>query len=316
MEVIHGLERFPAQRVPLILCLGMFDGVHRGHRALIDAALSHARALEGRCAAITFDPHPVRVISDPPGPVLLTTVPERLGLLAEDGADLAVVVRFDDTLRTSSPDEWIRVLVDATKMRAVFCGPNYSFGFQRRGNVDVLQRTGGRDGFEVHVVPAVTIDGTVVSSTAIRRFVRAGDMKAAARQLGRWYAVHGEVVRGDGRGVELGFPTANVMPPVDKVLPASGIYAAFVHTVDRAYGAATSVGTRPTFGGGELVIEAHLLDYEGTLYGETIGIHFVERLRDERAFTSVDALVAQMREDVAATRRILAGVGGHPFGES
>jgi riboflavin kinase/FMN adenylyltransferase len=141
-------------------------------------------------------------------------------------------------------------------------------------------------------------------------------MGQAARLLGRWYGVSGEVVRGDGRGVELGFPTANVPPPEDKVLPATGIYATFVHTADRAYGAATSVGTRPTFGGKEIVVEAHLLDFEGTLYGEPIGVHFVQRLRDELAFSSVDPLIAQMQEDVKATRRILAAVGGEPFGES
>lgn len=316
MEVIHGLENFPEQRVPVVLCLGMFDGVHRGHRALIDVALDRTRSMDGRCAVITFDPHPVRVISNPPEPVLLTTVSERVGLLAETGADFTVVVRFDESLRTSSAAEWIRLLRDATHMTGVFCGPDYRFGFQRQGTIDVLRDTGEREGFEVQVVPAVTMGDTVVSSSAIRRFVREGDMKAAARQLGRWYAVSGEVVRGDGRGVELGFPTANVMPPDDKVLPANGIYAAFVHTADRAHGAATSIGTRPTFGGGEVVIEPHLLDFEGTLYGEPIGIHFIERLRDELTFASVDALIAQMQDDVAATRRILAAVGGQPFGES
>jgi len=316
MQVVRGLEEFPNNGTPVVLCLGTFDGVHRGHRALIDRALGRARELSGRCAVVTFDPHPVRVISSPPVPVLLTTLPERLDLLAELGADLAVVVRFDEALRRRSADGWLRALVNATGMRAVFCGPDYSFGHERQGNVELLQRTGARDGFEVHTVPAVKIDGTVVSSTAIRHLVRAGDMKGAARLLGRWYALRGDVVRGDGRGVELGFPTANVLPPDDKVLPATGIYATFAHTAERAHGAATSVGTRPTFGGKETIVEAHLLDYGGALYGETIEIHFVQRLRDEINFPSVDALIAQMRDDVAATRRILAAAGGEPFGES
>ncbi|HEV8354731.1 MAG TPA: bifunctional riboflavin kinase/FAD synthetase [bacterium] len=316
MEVIRGLESFPRQDGPVVLCLGTFDGVHRGHRALIDRALSRARELNGRCAVVTFDPHPVRVISSPPVPVLLTTLPERLDLLAELGTGLAVVVRFDEALRRRSADDWLRALVDATGMRAVFCGPDYSFGHERQGNVELLQRTGARDGFEVHTVPAVKIDGIVVSSTAIRHLVRAGNMKAAARLLGRWYAVRGEVVRGDGRGVELGFPTANVLPPEDKVLPATGIYATLVHTADRVHGAATSVGTRPTFGGKEVVVEAHLLDFGGTLYGDTIRIQFVHRLRDEVTFPSVDALIAQMHGDVAATRRTLAAAAAEPFGES
>lgn len=316
MEVINGLESFPKQRAPVVLCLGMFDGVHRGHRALIEEALARTRDLDGRCVVLTFNPHPVRVIAPPPDPLLLTTLPERLELLAGLGVDLTGVVRFDETIRRQSADAWIRTLTDATGMRAVFCGPNYAFGYDREGTTELLREFGKRDGFDVHTVPAVEIDGTVVSSTAIRSLVRAGEMGDAARLLGRWYAVHGEIVRGDGRGVELGFPTANMLPPEDKVLPHTGIYATFVHTAERAYGAATSVGTRPTFGGREVVVESHLLDYEGNLYGETIGIHFVRRLRDELAFPSVDPLIAQMQEDVAATRRILAAVGGEPFGES
>lgn len=316
MKVIYGLEAFPTQRVPVVLCLGTFDGVHRGHRVLIEQALGRARDLAGRCVVLTFDPHPVRVISPPPVPVLLTTIPERLDLLAGLGVDLAIVVPFTESVRHQPAEGWIRALTAATAMRAVFCGPDYRFGHDRQGTAELLRGYGEREGVEVHTVPAVKVGETVVSSTAIRHLVRAGEMVEAARLLGRWYAVHGEVVRGDGRGVGLGFPTANVLPPEDKVLPATGIYATFVHTAERAVGAATSVGTRPTFGGRDIVVEAHLLDFDGTLYGETIGIHFVQRLRDELVFPSVDPLIAQMQEDVATTRRILAAAGGDPFGES
>ncbi len=316
MDVVYGLENFPKQSLPVVVCLGTFDGVHRGHRALIERALGRARDLRGRCAVVTFDPHPVRVISPPPVALLLTTIPERLSLLAGLGVDVTVVVRFDETVRKQSAEAWIRSLLDATAMQAVFCGPDYAFGHDRHGDVEFLRRVGERERFDVHTVPAVTVDGTVVSSTTIRHLVRGGEVGDAARLLGRWYGVLGHVVRGDGRGVGLGFPTANLLPPEDKVLPATGIYATFVHTEARAYGAATSVGTRPTFGGKEVVVEAHLLDFDGTLYGESIDIHFIRRLRDELTFPSVDPLIAQMQEDVMETRRILAGVGGEPFGES
>lgn len=315
MEVIHGLESFSKQRVPIVLALGTFDGVHRGHRALIELAVAWAGEVGGRCAVVTFDPHPWQVIAPPAEPFLLTTLDERLSLLAGLGVDLTVVVKFTSEFRQHSPDAWIDLLVRQTAMAGVVCGPNYTFGHDRAGTVGGLQALAARRGFEVRVAPHITVGGTLVSSSAIRAAIRTGRVRQAADLLGRWYTIRGEVIPGDERGRALGFPTANMSPPQDKVCPAQGIYAAFARTGGSAYPAAVSIGTRPTFGAGRLVVEAFLLDYGGDLYGRPLEVHFVQRLRDEQAFPSVEALVQQMHADVAEARAILAEVTP-AFGES
>lgn len=315
MEVIHGLESFPRQRVPVVLALGTFDGVHRGHRALIELAVRWAGELGGRCATVTFDPHPRQVIAAPAEPFLLTSLDERLSLLAGLGVDLAVVVTFTSEFRQTPAAAWVDLLVRHTAMAGVVCGPNYAFGRDRAGTVSLLRTLAGQRGFEVSVAPHITVGGSVVSSSGIRSLVRAGEVRQAAELLGRWYAIRGEVIRGDDRGNALGFPTANMRPPQDKLCPASGIYAAFARTERGTHPAAVSIGTRPTFGAGSLTVEAFLIDYRGNLYGQLLELHFVQRLRDEMAFPSVDALVQQMHVDVAETRQLLAGTNP-AFGES
>lgn len=308
MEVVYGLDSFPKQRVPVVLVLGTFDGVHRGHRVLMEQAARRARQRRGRCAVLTFDPHPLQIIAPPSEPFLLTSLEERLTLLAGLGADLAVVVRFTEEFRRTPAEAWIEQLVRRVAMVEVVCGPNYFFGRNRGGTVAMLQEEGRKRGFSVYVTPQVEVEGMLVSSTQIRQLIRAGRVRDAATLLGRWYAIHGEVIRGDTRGKALGFPTANLLPPEEKVIPATGIYAAYGRTAQGTYQAAVSVGTRPTFGPGRLLVEAYLLAFSGTLYGEWLEIHFVHRLRDEIAFPSREALIAQMAEDVAEARAVLAEV--------
>lgn len=322
MEVIHGLESFPKQRVPVVVVLGTFDGVHLGHQALVRLALTRARETGGRCVVLTFDPHPLQVIAPPGKPFLLTTVPERHQLLADLGVDLCVVVRFDAVFRQIPADRWITMLVESTRLAEAVCGSNYTFGYRRAGNAATLQAAGRDYGFAVHVVPPVEVDGITVSTSEIRALLHKGDVRRAGRLLGRWYGIRGTVIRGDGRGETLGFPTANLAPPTDKVTPALGIYAGFARvppqefvransweTPGRPAGtgqAAVSVGTRPTFGPGQLLIEAHLIDVSVDLYGAEIDLYFVERLRDELKFDSVEALIRQMHADVEQARAILA----------
>ena len=306
MDVVHGLDAFPRQQVPVALALGTFDGVHCGHQTLLQDAVRLAAERGGRAAALTFDPHPLTVIAPPPEPFLLTTIEERLRLLAGLGIDLAVVVRFDATLRQIDAAAWMAMLERRVGMADLVCGANYTFGRDRGGSVDLLRRWAEPRGIRVHVTPPVHVGGTLVSSTLIRRLLRAGDVREAARCLGRWYALRGAVARGDARGRRLGFPTANLAPPDEKLIPGSGIYAALAHTETHTHHAAVSVGTRPTFGPGATVVEAHLLEFLGELYGEILELHFVQRLRDEIAFTSAAALIRQMRVDIAETARLLA----------
>jgi riboflavin kinase/FMN adenylyltransferase len=246
------------------------------------------------------------VIAPPPDPILLTTVDERLDLFAGLGMDLAVVLRFDQTLRETPPEEWLSLLGEAAR-GGVVSSAHYTFGRDRAGTVDTLRAGAAQLGFGVTVVPPVHVASTLVSSTLIRRLVRRGEMEEAARFLGRRYLVRGRVVEGEQRGRTLGFPTANLEVDSDKILPAKGIYAGWCRWEADLVPAAISVGVRPTFGHGALLVEAHLLDFAGDLYGQEIELVFASRLRDELAFRSVTDLVAQMARDVALVREVLAG---------
>lgn len=304
MDVTYGLDALPQH--PAVLALGTFDGVHRGHQALLTEAVRLAGEQGESAAAITFDPHPLAIIAPPPEPFLLTTLQERLARMEELDLNLAIVIRFDEAFRRTIAEAWLDLLRRTVGMRDLVCGSNYTFGRDRGGDVTLLQRWAGQHDVRVHVVPPVHIGGVVVSSTLIRRLLRAGEVREAARYLGRWYAVRGRVQRGDGRGRDLGFPTANLALPDDKLVPASGIYSALARTEGGMHHAAVSIGTRPTFGPGPQVVEAYMLAFSGDLYGQILELHFVHRLRDEIAFTSEDALVRQMRDDVAETARLLA----------
>lgn len=306
MEVIHGLEAFPQQRAPVVLALGTFDGVHRGHQAIIAQAVRQARELNGRCAVFTFDPHPTTVLNPSSEQALLTTLRERLEFFAAHGADLAVVVRFDATFRQTSAEDWVRALVTRTRMAAIVCGPTYHFGRDRRGTIAMLRDVSSQYGFRVWGTDPVTVDGAPVSSTRVREALRGGRVDVAAKLLGRWYALGGPVVRGDGRGRVLGFPTANLATSSDKLIPAPGIYAGYARTPDGLYQTAVSIGWRPTFGYGPLVVEAFLLNFSGTLYEQSLIVHLAARLRDEEAFPSAEELVRQMHNDIAAVPPALA----------
>lgn len=303
MDVVRGFPRRP--RTPGILALGTFDGVHRGHQVLLGDVVRRAaeRGIPG--AVLTFDPHPLQVIAPPPEPFLLTTLQERLDLFARLGLSVAYVIPFDDALRQLRADDWVDRLQAGIGMAEVVCGANYTFGRDRGGNVERLRSMAAARGFSVQIAPQVHVGGTLVSSTLIRRLLRGGDVQEAGRFLGRWYPLDGIVRRGDARGRTLGFPTANLDVPGEKLIPAAGIYAAFASTEAGTHHAAVSIGTRPTFGPGALTVEAHLLDFSDDLYGRTLRLRFVQRLRDEIAFTSEGALVRQMGEDVAETRRLL-----------
>jgi riboflavin kinase/FMN adenylyltransferase len=292
--------------------IGAYDGVHLGHRALLADLSRRATAAGLTTVVVTFDRHPAYVVRPDSAPKQLTSLEQKLELLADAGIQRTEVIRFDEARADESAEDFVQeVLVDQLGARLVVVGEDFHFGHGRKGNVELLRRLGADHGFEV-VGVALTGDGAeAVSSTRIRALLAAGEVEEAARLLGRHHEVRGPVVRGDGRGgPDLGFPTANLAVPDDIALPADGVYAGHYRRPDGAvHRAAINVGRRPTFyepATAPVLVEAYLLGFDGELYGEPARVSFAHRLRDEQRFDSVEELVAQMRADVAATERVLA----------
>ena len=295
-----------------VVTIGAYDGVHLGHRAVIDEVRARASTLGVPTAVVTFDRHPAAVVRPTSAPRLLTDTDQKLELLADAGVDYTLVLHFDEERSHESAEDFVNeVLAGCLRARLVVVGEDFHFGRNRGGNVELLRRMGPNLGFEVEglaLVPVPGVEGPV-SSTAIRRTLVEGDVVTAARLLGRPHEVRGAVERGDGRGGNvLGFPTANVAVPNEIQLPADGIYAGWYERPDGStHAAAISIGRRPTFypEGGPLMVEAYLLDFDGDLYGERARVRFASRLRGEERFESTDALVAQMNKDVEAARAAL-----------
>jgi riboflavin kinase / FMN adenylyltransferase len=292
--------------------IGAYDGVHLGHRALLRDLCARAEADHLTTVVVTFDRHPASVVRPGSAPKQLTDLEQKLELLADCGIDRTLVVPFDKARAEESAEGFVKeVLVDELSARLVVVGEDFHFGHRRRGNIDLLRRLGAEYGFAV-VGFGLTGDGPEpVSSTRIRALIARGEVEGAARLLGRPHEVRGLVVHGDGRGgPELGFPTANLAVADDIALPADAVYAGHYRRPDGSvHRAAISVGRRPTFyepGTAPVLVEAYLLHFDDDLYGERARVSFSHRLRDEQRFDSVDALVAQMRADVAATERVLA----------
>jgi riboflavin kinase/FMN adenylyltransferase len=312
MEVLRHPGQCPPATTGSVVTIGAYDGVHLGHRHLI--GLVRALAAELGCASgvVTFDRHPATVVRPESAPKLLTDLGQRLELLATTGVDYTLVVHFDRARSEESAEDFVReVLVGCLRAQAVVVGHDFHFGYGRHGNVPLLQRMGAELGFDVHALRLVG-DGpglAPVSSTRIRELLSKGDVALAADLLGRAHEVRGRVVRGDRRGADLGFPTANVAVPAEIQLPADGIYAGwYIRPDGEAHTAAVSLGTRPTFfdDTGPSVLEAHLLDFLGNLYDERAKVSFVARLHDQVRFDTVEGLVAQMASDVDETRRVLS----------
>jgi riboflavin kinase/FMN adenylyltransferase len=289
------------------VAIGNFDGVHAGHRALIARACELASAHGVKSAALTFDPHPIELLSPGTAPPKLTSLARRLELMAAAGLDTVLVEPFTRDLASLSPDAFIdRVVIGALQARAIVVGYDFSYGAGRAGSTAALRAHGGRAGIEVAIVEPVEAGGIVASSTKIRRALEAGDLDAAQVMLGRRWDVDGVVVHGAKRGRAIGVPTANISPDSDLPI-APGIYAVTLSVEDQPpLPAVASLGTNPTFvDGGRLVLEVHVLDWDGDLYDQRVRTTFVARLRPEQKFDSVDALIEQIRHDIAAARPLL-----------
>jgi riboflavin kinase/FMN adenylyltransferase len=302
MQIVRGLESFPPDSAPSAVALGAFDGIHLGHRAILGTAVTQARHDKLRALACTFDRHPMEVLQPDRAPLPITTLEERLELIAETGIDTTVVIPFTPAVAGIEAQTFVRdVLVGTLKAREIVVGFNHRFGRGARGDAKLLEALAATLGFRAHIVPALLVDGVAVSSSEIRAALQRGDLPDAARLLGRPYSIRGEVVRGAGRGRTLGFPTANVKTDRPLGLPV-GVYVCRLTVGGRQHQAVVNVGFRPTFGETELAVEAHVLDFTGDLYDERVTLTFVRRLREERKFPSVDALREQIALDVAAAR--------------
>ncbi len=291
-----------------IVTVGTFDGVHRGHRDVVERLVNRARELGIASVLVTFDPHPMEIVNPSAAPPLLTTMEEKLEVLAETGLEYLAVVPFTATLSRYSAEHFVDlVLRRCFRMRELLIGYDHGFGRQRAGNVEVLKSLGKKSGFKVDVVaPVQARAGQAVSSTAIRRAVAGGDLRRAAESLGRHYSVSGEVIPGDQRGRSVGFPTVNLgKPSTRKLLPPEGVYAVRAQTPRGNFGGMMNLGPRPTFGDAVTSIEAHLFDTDETFYGDHVRLDFIARLRDTRKFGSVDELRAQLRIDERNARRAL-----------
>ena len=312
MEVIRHLDACPRPERGTVVTIGAYDGVHRGHRAVIAEVRRAAEELGAGTAVVTFDRHPATVVRPASAPLLLTDLDQKLELLEATGVDYCVVVHFDEERAKEPAEDFVEeILVGCLAARAVVVGSDFHFGHERRGNVELLGRMGAGLGFEV--TPLTLVDGGApegqpVSSTAIRKALLAGDVESAATMLGRPHEVRGEVVEGDRRGRTLGFPTANVSVPHQICLPADGIYAGwYVRPDGSRHATAIGLGRRPTFyeTAQASLLEAYLLDFDGDLYGEQARVAFVARIRPELKFDSAEALVEQMQRDVEAARAVL-----------
>ncbi|MCQ4119391.1 bifunctional riboflavin kinase/FAD synthetase [Rhodococcus tibetensis] len=320
----RGLDEVPADWGRCVLTIGVFDGVHRGHAQLISRAVSAARKRGIPSVLMTFDPHPMEVVRPGSHPAQLTTLARRAELAEDLGIDVFCVMPFTAEFMKLTPERYAHeILVERLHVAEVVVGENFTFGKKAAGNVDLLRQIGDRFGFAVDGVTLLAEHAVTFSSTYIRSCVDAGDMAAATEALGRPHRVEGVVVHGDGRGRQLGYPTANVAPPMYAAIPADGVYAAWFtvlgHGVDlgtvtsgERYMAAVSVGTNPTFSGRTRTVEAFVLDREADLYGQHVAVDLVERLRGMEKFDSVDDLIVAMGRDAERSREILSASDSAP----
>ncbi len=307
MEILRSipeLSRLPGQ---LFLAIGVFDGMHLGHQAVISTSAEHARSVNGTPVVVTFDPHPEKVLRPQAAPHLLTATQHKIGLIRDLGVGHLLIIAFDKQFAATEPEDFVKQLVKHSKpLREICVGHEWSFGKNRRGNLGLLKKLGAQFDFEVVGIPPVTMNGELVSSTAIRHAVQACDLRKAAVMLGREYTILGTVVRGDDLGKKIGFPTANLSAHNEQ-FPPNGVYFAQAMLDGVIYPGVLNLGYRPTVSSEkDRVLEIHLFDFERDIYGSDLEVRFVRYLRPEKKFESVDMLARQIALDVKQARDLAA----------
>jgi riboflavin kinase/FMN adenylyltransferase len=306
MKIIHAANELKAEGKKVCLAIGVFDGVHLGHRQIIRQTISDARQHGALALVITFDRHPNVIVAPDHAPPQIFSRSQKLRAIELLGADALMEICFDKTFSEQAGEVFIRELArDLGKIHSICVGADFVFGHRRSGNVGLLKKLGAELNFQVHGLAAVSLDGQAVSSTRIREMIRAGNFDAASQMLGRPYAICGRVVAGDRLGREFGFPTAN-LEVTNLILPPNGVYSAVTTVKGEFYRVALNIGTRPTVASAKppLRVEAHLLDFSGSLYGDELEVEMGAKLRDERRFVSTVELREQIQRDVAAVREL------------
>ena len=305
MKVINAANQLKPGNRKVCLAIGFFDGVHLGHQQIIRQTIADAHQHDAIALVLTFDRHPNTVVAPDRVPPLIYSLPQKLGAIESLGADTLLLIHFDEKFSGQTGENFIRSLAcDLGKIQSLCVGADFVFGHQRSGNVELLKKLGGELGFTVHGLAAVSLDRQIVSSTRIREAVRSGNLDAASQMLGRPYAISGRVLEGDRIGQQLGFPTANLNVS-GLMLPPNGVYAGLAKVEKKFQRVALNIGFRPTVvsAAPQLRVEAHLLDFSGDLYGQELEIEIGDRLRDEKKFSSLDELKAQISRDVAEAGR-------------
>lgn len=299
------------ERARAAVAIGVFDGVHRGHQAVLRHVTDRASEIDGRAIALTFEPHPLEFLDPDRAPDLLTTIDQRAAVMEECGVEMVGVLPFQQ-IRDLDPTLFaVEILSIRLNARWLTVGENFRFGRDRKGDADLLHRIGDERGFGVDVVSMVGGESDeVISSTRIRALLAAGDVQGAAALLGRRFELEGPVVHGDARGASIGFPTANLHVPERMAVPANGVYATFAQVAGQRHQAVVNIGVRPTFGVNTRTVEAHLISFDGDIYGEDVALEFVDRLRDERAFEGLDALTEQIAADRRRAIEVLEAADG------
>jgi len=306
MEIVIGLEALKKPYPDTVLTIGNYDGVHLGHQKILSAVVKRAAEIRGTSMVMTFEPHPVKVISPERNIKLLTTTEEKARLIESMGIHVLLLINFNKEFSSMHPDDFINeILVKTLNVREVIIGDHYTFGRHKKGTIDLLKKQGKLLGFGVQAVRNVMVHGNTVSSSAVRSLLQKGAVSEASKYLGRAYSIEGSVVRGKGRGQTLlHIPTANITTPVE-IAPREGVYAVRVNLRGIMYNGVANIGKNPTFGNESVSYEVHLFSFSGNLLGESIRIHFIDRIRGERTFPDAQSLEKQIRDDIQYAKQIL-----------
>ena len=303
MNIIRDLNELDKPLKNPVLTIGNFDGVHKGHLVLFEKVKERAGSIDGQSAVMTFDPHPIKVMKPGNGPPLITLINQKMDLIASAGIEVIFCITLSRQFAAVSAEDFVQdILLKKIGIKELVVGHDYTFGYKRLGNIDLLKHMAEKLGFKLHVMEPISIDRKLVSSTSIRKLIQEGTLSEAKKYLGRDYQISGKVIRGKDRGGKLlGFPTAN-LELIDELIPKIGVYAVTVVMDDKQFFGVTNIGHNPTFGNEALSVETHLLDYSGDLLGKTIKVNFLQRLRDEKTFNSIQELSDQIALDIQKAR--------------